>query len=194
MRRIISAMQMSLDGFIEGPDGDLDWIENWEDSYDLMDQVDTCVLGGGMYPGYEQYWTSVLADPKAVLPLTGKVPAKGEIDYAAFADRTPHIVLSTTLERVAWKVARIEHDVEAVRRLKRQPGKDIYAIGGAALVQGLINLGLVDEIRLTVHPVVLGRGKSLFAGVERRQHLRLVEAKPKAGGQAGQVGLVYTLT
>ena len=65
MRKIIAAMQMSLDGLIEGPNGEVDWIENWEDSYDLMAQVDTCVLGGGMYPGYEQYWTAILADPQA---------------------------------------------------------------------------------------------------------------------------------
>jgi dihydrofolate reductase len=81
MRKVISAMQMSLDGFIEGTDGDLDWIENWEESYDLMEQVDTCVLGGGMYPGYEQYWTSTLADPKALLPFTGELATQGEIAY-----------------------------------------------------------------------------------------------------------------
>ena len=67
-RRIISAMNVSLDGFIEGLNGELDWIENWEDSYGLMAQVDACVLGAGMYPGYEQYWSAVLAAPDASLP------------------------------------------------------------------------------------------------------------------------------
>jgi dihydrofolate reductase len=190
MRKVISAMQVSLDGFIEGPSGELDWIENWEDSYDLMEQVDTCVLGGGMYPGYEQYWTSILADPKALLPFTGKVATQGEIDYAAFADRTPHVVLSKTLKQVAWKAARIERDVHALLGLKQQRAKDIYVVGGAALVGSLINAGWIDELRLTVHPVVLGQGKALFKTVEQRQRLELIDAKPL---KAGLVSLVYTM-
>lgn len=67
MRKVVAAMQLSLDGCIEGLNGELDWIENWEDSHGLMAQVDTCVLGAGMYPGYEQYWSAVLADPSAPL-------------------------------------------------------------------------------------------------------------------------------
>jgi dihydrofolate reductase len=190
VRKVISAMQMSLDGFIEGPDGELDWIENWEDSYDLMEQVDLCVLGGGMYPGYEQYWTSILADPKAVLPFTRKVATQGEIDYAHFADRTPHVLLSKTLTQVQWKTTRIERELEALLRLKQQPGEDIYVVGGAALVGSLINAGWIDELRLTVHPVVLGEGKALFKGIEQRQRLALVEARPQ---KAGLVSLTYTL-
>jgi dihydrofolate reductase len=189
-RRVISAMQISLDGFIEGPNGELDWIENWEDSYDLMAQVDTCVLGGGMYPGYEQYWTTILADPKAVLPFTGQVATRGEVDYANFADRTPHVVLSKTLERVAWKTARIERDVDALLGLKQQAGKDIYVVGGAALVGSLINAGWIDELRLTVHPVLLGQGKALFKTLGQRQRLELVEARPQ---KAGLVSLVYSI-
>jgi dihydrofolate reductase len=190
MRKVISAMQVSLDGFIEGPSGELDWIENWEDSYDLMEQVDTCVLGGGMYPGYEQYWTSILADPKALLPFTGKVATQGEVDYANFADRTPHVVLSKTLKQVAWKAARTERDLNALLGLKQQPGKDIYVVGGAALVGSLINAGWIDELRLTVHPVVLGQGKALFKTVGQRHRLELVEARPQ---KAGLVSLIYTM-
>jgi dihydrofolate reductase len=190
MRNVISAMQVSLDGFIEGPNGELDWIENWEDSYDLMEQVDTCVLGGGMYPGYEQYWSSILADPKALLPFTGKVATQGEVDYANFADRTPHVVLSKTLKQVAWKAARTERDLNALLGLKQQPGKDIYVVGGAALVGSLINAGWIDELRLTVHPVVLGQGKALFKTVGQRHRLELVEARPQ---KAGLVSLIYTM-
>lgn len=190
MRKVISAMQVSLDGFIEGPSGELDWIENWEDSYDLMAQVDTCVLGGGMYPGYEQYWTSILADPIALLPFTGKVATRGEIDYANFADRTPHVVLSKSLKQVDWKSARIERDVNSLLGLKQQPGKDIYVVGGAALVGSLINAGWIDELRLTVHPVVLGQGKALFNAVGQRQRLELIEAGTQ---KAGLVSLIYTM-
>ena len=83
-----------MDGFIEGPNGELDWVETWEDPFDLLPQIDTCSLGSGMYPGYEQYWGAILANPGGILSFTGKVASKGEIDYAQFADKTRHIVLS----------------------------------------------------------------------------------------------------
>jgi hypothetical protein len=89
MRKIIAAMQLSLDGFIEGPNGELDLVGTWEDPFDRLPQIDTCILGGGMYPGYTQYWRAILANPEGILPFTGKVASKGEIDYAHFADRHP---------------------------------------------------------------------------------------------------------
>jgi len=72
--------------------------------------------------------------------LSGKVASKGEIAFAKFADKTPHIVLSRTLNRVSWKTTRIVRDVEDIRRMKQQPGKDMYAVGGATLVSSLMNL------------------------------------------------------
>ncbi len=188
MRKIIAALQVSVDGFIEGPNGELDWVDTWEDPFDLLPQIDTCILGAGMYPLYEQYWLSILADPGAVLPFTGKVASKGEIAYAQFADKTPHLVLSRTLENVAWKVARIVRDAEEIRDLKRQPGRDMHAVGGAALVGSLMNLGLVDELRLVVHPIVLGGGKALFEDVKERRALEFVGVEPL---KSGQVRLTY---
>lgn len=190
MRKIIAAMQVSLDGRIEGPNGELDWIENWEDSYELMAQIDACVLGAGMYPGYEQYWTAILADPTAILPFSGKVATQGEIDYAKFADRTRHFVLSKAMQSAAWKTTQIVRDVEDIRRLKQQPGKDIYAVGGATLVSGLLNLDLIDELRLSVHPIVLGEGKALFKDIAQRHALALVQARSLPWGA---VELTYSL-
>ena len=174
MRKIIAALEVSLDGFIEGPNGETDWIDTWEDPFDLLTQIDACVLGGKMYPDYEQYWSAVLADAGGILPVTGKVASKGEVEYARFAATTPHFVLSNTLASVAWKNTRIIWAVESIRELKQQPGKDIYAVGGAALVSGLMNLGLIDELRLVVHPIVLGGGKALFKDVKARHALTLV--------------------
>jgi dihydrofolate reductase len=182
MRKIISAMQVSLDGFIEGPNGELDWIENWEDSYGLMAQVDACVLGAGMYPGYEQYWSAVLAAPDAPLPFSGKPATQGEIDYATWTQRTPHIVLSKSLSGAGWKTTRIVREIDDIARLKQQPGKDIYAIGGAAFVSGLIERGLVDELRLAIHPVLLGSGKALFKDSPRRHRLILAQTRPLPWG------------
>ncbi len=174
MRKMIAALQVSVDGFIEGRNGELDWVETWEDPFGLSCQVDACVLGGGMYPGYERYWRTILRDPDEVLPFTGRAASSGEIRYAHFADRTPHFVLSTTLESVDWPTARVVRSVEELRWLTQQPGKDIYVVGGARLVGSLMNEDLIDELRLLVHPVVLGGGKALLKDVEDRHDLELI--------------------
>jgi hypothetical protein len=81
MRKIIAALVESVDGFMEAPSGELDWVETWGNPFDLLPQIDTCILGSRMYPGYEQYWGAILANPKSILPFTGKVASKGEIDW-----------------------------------------------------------------------------------------------------------------
>jgi dihydrofolate reductase len=193
-RKIIAALQVSVDGSIEGPNGEMDWAmaedeDSWKDIFEMLSHIDTFILGRRMYPGYEQYWLAVLANPDGVLPFSGRVASKNEIDYARFADRTPHIVLSKTLDKVSWKTTRIVRDVEEIRRLKQQSGKDIYAVGGATLVSSLMNLGLIDEIQLLVNPLILGGGKALFKDVKDRQTLKLVQAKPL---KSGKVSLIYS--
>lgn len=177
-------MQLSLDGFIEGPSGELDWIENWEDSYGIMSQVDACLLGAGMYPGYEQYWSAVLKSPGQPLPFSGKPATQGEIDYARFARRTPHYVLSKKVTTAAWNNTRFLRDIDEVQQLKRQAGNDIYAVGGAALVSALLEADVLDELRLAIHPIVLGSGKPLFADLQRRHALTLVQALALPSGIA----------
>ena len=188
MRKIIAALVVSVDGFIEGPNGELDWVDTWEDPFDLLPQIDTCILGRGMYPGYEQYWGAILANPEGILPFTGKVASKGEVAYAKFAEKTPHIVLSRTLDKASWKNTRIVRDVGEIRRLKQQPGKDMHAVGGATLVGTLINQGLIDELRLVVYPIILGGGKALFKDVKERHALKFLGAKPL---ESGLIRLTY---
>jgi dihydrofolate reductase len=189
VRKIIAALNVSLDGFIEGPNGELDWVETWEDPFNILPQIDTCILGRVMYPGYEQYWQAILTDPKGTLPLTGRIASKGEIEYAQFAAKTPHIVLSKTLERVGWKNTRIVRDVEEIRKLKQQSGKDMHAVGGAMLVSSLMHVGLIDELRLVVVPIVLGGGKPLFKDIKERRALTFLEATPL---ESGLVRLTYS--
>jgi len=117
---------------------------------------------------------AILADPTAATPFSNKVPTKGEVEYARFASRTPHVVLSTTLPDVTWANSRIVRHIEAIRALKAEPGKDMHAVGGATLVSSLINAALVDELRLVVQPILLGGGKPLFKDVTGRHPLRLV--------------------
>jgi dihydrofolate reductase len=183
MRKVISAMQMSVDGIIEDPEAKQDWVENWEEDYGLLDQVDTCVLGSVTYPGYEAYWTAVLEEPEASLPLSGKSATPKEIEYATWASRTPHIVLSRKPMDVAWANSRVVSDLEEIRKLKQHPGKNIYVVGGALLVSSMISIGLIDEIRLIVNPVVLGGGKPLFGGVTDRQDLRLLSVEDRDHGR-----------
>jgi dihydrofolate reductase len=188
VRKVIAAFRVSLDGFVEGPDGANDWVDTWEDTFDLMPQVDALVLGGGMYPSYEQYWSAVHADPQGGLPFTGRPASAGEIEYARFAHATPHVVLSTTLDSVSWKTTRIVRDIEEIQAMKEQRGEDIYAVGGPTFVSSLMNRDLVDELRLDVHPIVLGGGKALFKDVKERHALQLLETKPL---ESGQVRLTY---
>jgi dihydrofolate reductase len=119
MRKIIAALQVSIDGFIEGPNGELDW-------------------------------------------------AMAEDDEV-----------------------RIVRDVEEIRRLKQQPGKDMQVVGGATLVSSLMNLDLIDELQLMVNPLILGGGKALFKDVKDRHALQLVRVKPL---QSGKVVLTYSTT
>ena len=131
---------------------------------------------------------SVLANPNDPLPENGSFASKYHIAYAAFADKTPHFVLSKTLDKVAWKNTQIIRQVDEIRELKEKRGKDIYAVGGATLVSSLMNLGLIDELQLRVNPIILGGGKALFKDLKQRHSLKLVVAKSL---RSGMVNLIY---
>ena len=189
MRKLVAGMRTSVDGKIAGPEGIADWVEEWSDGYDVMPRVDACLIGGGMYPGYEQRWTERLNEPDKPLP-TGRLPTPAEIDWARFAAKTPHYVLSSTLTSALWPTTRFMRGVEDIAALKRQPGKDIYLIGGARTAASLIDAGLVDELRLIVHPLIAGEGMALFAATDRRRKLELQEVQQLPGGR---VSLIYGL-
>jgi dihydrofolate reductase len=189
-RTAIAALQMSLDGYIQGANGEVDWVDSWRDALDVISDVDAAVIGGGTYPGYEQLWGSIAADPRSGAEMLGREVTAGEVEYARWTQATPHYVLSTSLDKVAWESAHIMRDVGELRSLKEAPGGAIYVIGGAGLVASLLNEGLIDELRLIVHPVILAGGKALFAGVGDRRTLDLVESHP---GRSGRVVLTYRI-
>ncbi|WP_257670920.1 dihydrofolate reductase family protein [Parapedobacter tibetensis] len=193
-RKMISVMQVSLDGFIEDLDGKKDWVDSWADAIQLIDDVDTFLLGGHMYPDYGEYWGSIHAEPQRIpaIPdsptIAGRPPSSSEVAYAQFAAQTPHIVLSTTLKSISWpSKSQIVRDLAELRKLKGIPGKNTYVVGGAGLVTSLMDADLIDELWLIVHPVVLGSGKPLFKGV-RRHSLEFVQAQPS---KSGRVILTY---
>jgi len=194
-RKIIAALQVSVDGFIEGPNGEMDWVmtedeEAWKYMFEMLSHIDTFILGRKMYPVYEQYWLAVLADPDGILPLSGRAASKNEIEYARLADSRDHIVLSNSLDRAVWKTTRIVRDADDIQKMKEQRGKDMYAVGGATLISSLINLGLIDELQLLVTPLILGGGLALFKDVKGRHPLKLAEAKQL---NSGKVALTYIL-
>ncbi len=179
MRKIIVAMQMTLDGFIEGPKGELDWAmaedeETWSDHFGLMQSVDTILMGRVMYPAYEQYWLAAPTNPSS---------SKREVEYALLADRMQKIVISKTIEKVEWKSTRIVRDAAEIGNIKHLPGMNMVLLGGATIVSSFLNLGLIDEYHLVVNPIVLGGGKSPFRDVKSRHMLKLIEAKTFNSGK-----------
>src|SRR5215208_2384660 len=126
MRKIITGMQISVDGKIEGPDGYADWVDNWGDNYGLIPAIDACLVGGGMYPGHEEYRSAIeAAEPGKPLPITGSIPAPAEVEWARFAAQIPHYVLSSKLTSAKWPRTRFLRSVDDVAALKEQPGRDI---------------------------------------------------------------------
>ncbi|MEU1964420.1 dihydrofolate reductase family protein [Micromonospora sediminicola] len=176
MRKMIAAMKLSVDGRTEGPEGYADWVDAWSDDYGLTPQVDACVLGGRMYPNYEKYWTAIQDRPNEPNPMGSGVPTPAEVEWARFAARTPHYVLSRTLTGARWPRTTFLRGLDQVAALKQQPGKDIYLMGGAEITQACLAAGLVDEFRLIIYPLVAGAGTTLFTAPERhRLDLRTVE-------------------
>jgi dihydrofolate reductase len=174
-------MQVTLDGY--SSEGDAEWVDSWADGLALLPPVDAFVLGGGMFPDYERWWATILDDPGAASDMMGRDPYPREIDYARLAAKTPHLVLSKTLTDPSWPTARVVHDIDEIRTLTEQPGKAVYVVGGPGLLGSLINAGLLDELRLIVHPVVTGRGTAVFGDIAEPQALELVSAEPTTSGR-----------
>ena len=187
MRKLIAGMKVSVDGKFRTAEGGADWVDAWSEDYGLTPQIDACLLGAGMYPEYEGYWTSIQNEPEKPL-WEGKVATPAEIEWGRFCERTPHYVLSSTLKSANWPNTKFLRKLDDVAALKKQPGKDIYLIGGARTTTSLIDAGLVDELRLLVYPVVVGDGKPLFATTKRRRALELRDARPLPDGR---MSLVY---
>jgi dihydrofolate reductase len=171
MRKVIYAMGVSLDGFIAGPGGEIDWSAPDEELHRFHNEQ-TRELGAHLCGRrlYEVmlYWETAAENPSAT---------EYELEFARIWQALPKIVFSTTLDEVEGN-ARLAGGAIAdeVAELKAQPGKDL-AVGGAGLAGALIEQGLVDEFRLFVSPVVLGGGTPYFPPLEQRIGLELVETR-----------------
>ncbi len=172
MRKVILDLAVTLDGFIEGPNGEVDWcIMDDEMAFDqFLSEVDIILYGRKSYDLWGEYTPSDTA-------------SECEKQIWALVHSKKKIVFSTTSAGSGGPVQYITHNIEAeIRKLKQEPGKDMWLYGGASLISTFINLGLVDEYRLSVHPVVLGAGKPLFEGLQKRTSLTLTDVRTYNSG------------
>ena len=188
MRNVIFLIHLSLDGFTARPNDELDWIaydhELEQDAHALHDRTDAVIWGRRTYELMAGYWLTVPGDPAST-------PA--ELEHARYLDNATKIVVSRTLERVAWNNAQNtvliqDHIAEAINTIKQQPGKDIWLLGSPTLAQTFMQLDLIDEYRININPTVLGQGRALFADVTRPFPLKLLESKTF---QSGVIALRY---
>ena len=171
-RNVILGMNVTLDGYVGGPDGELDWLwptldpAQGDDVTAFLRTVDTVLIGHNTYPEQAAQW------PRQ----------SGEM--ADLLNSHTKIVFSSSLDKLEWSNSRLAtaDATTEIAKLKQQPGKHIFVTGGATLAQSLTRLGLIDEYKLAIHPVVLGAGKRLFADVPDTTRFQLVRTRSYDSG------------
>lgn len=178
-RKIILDLAVSLDGFIEGKNGEVDWciMDPEMEFTNFLNQIDTILYGRKSYDLWGQYIPTAEA-PEAEKEMWEMVHSKEKY------------VFSKSQKGSGSNTIFVNKNItEEVNKLKNNPGKDIWLYGGASLITTFINLGLVDEFRLSVHPVVLGEGRPLFVNIKQRMNLNLMHTRTFS---SGVVQLIYS--
>ncbi|MBD0310317.1 MAG: dihydrofolate reductase [Microcoleus sp. T1-bin1] len=178
MRQLKLQIQMSIDGYVAGPNGELDWMSwNPDDQFmqfinSLIDSSDTILLGRKMTDGFVSHWENIVNNNP------DNLFAKKMVD-------TPKIVFTKTLDKSTWNNTTLAKGnlAEEIANLKKQNGKDIIVYGGAGFVSSLIKEGLIDEYHLIVNPAAIGNGMTIFKSLDRTQKFSPIESKLYAGGK-----------
>jgi dihydrofolate reductase len=173
MRKLKLQMQISVDGFVAGPNGEMDWmVFDWDDELknyinEITEPVDCIILGRKLAQGFIPAWSSRIANTETADAFAHKMV------------ETPKIVFSKTLENIEGENAKLAKgdSAQEIIQLKEQPGKDIIVYGGGSFVSSLIKEGLIDEYNLFVNPVALGKGMTIFNSLEEKMNLTLVKNK-----------------
>lgn len=177
MRKLIYSLQMSLDGYIAGPNGELDWHLVDEELHRHFNErersTETALYGRKLYELMTAYWPTADSDP--ALPDYAA-------EYAEIWRSTPKVVFSRTLERVEWNFRLVSGDAAAeVARLKRE-GDGLMTVGGAELGSSMLRAGLVDEVWSYVVPAVIGAGKPMFIDLDVRLRLKPIDQHTFSSG------------
>ena len=175
MRKLFSFNMVSLDGFFEGPNQDINW-HNVDDEFNQFaieqtSTVDTLLFGRVTYQLMASYWPTPAATTDDPI-------------VADLMNRLPKIVFSRTLQKAEWHNTRLikDHIAEEISKLKQQPGKDLALFGSANLLSTLMQMDLIDEHRIMVNPVVLGSGNPLFKGIKDKLSLKLLKTRTFSSG------------
>ncbi|MFN7118880.1 MAG: dihydrofolate reductase family protein [Saprospiraceae bacterium] len=175
MRKLKLQVQLTVDGYMAGPNGEMDWLVfNWDDGLKnyvtaLTEPVDCIVLGRKLAEGFIPHWAAVAADSD-----------NPEVSAGQLFTETPKLVFTKTLDESVWDHTVLAKGdlVQEITQLKQQAGKDIIAYGGATFVSALVQHGLIDEYHLFINPNAIGQGRSIFETLESKQALKLIKATP----------------
>lgn len=179
MKKLKLQVQISVDGFIAGPNGEMDWL-TWNATEDfikyvieLTDSCDTMLLGRKLADGFIPYWTDITTRPE-----------DPQYSFARKMVDMPKIVFSNTLDKSSWDNTTIaKHDlVTEINELKKREGKDIVMYGGSEFVSSVIKANLIDEYHLFVNPAAAGKGMAIFGGLDKPHQLVLVKVTPLTNG------------
>lgn len=187
MRKLKLQMQVSVDGYVCGPNNEMDWmVWDWDNELkqfvgELTNPVDQILLGRKLAEGFIPAWESMAEKP---------ADANEDKTFIYKMNDTAKTIFSRTLTTSNWKNATLatENFIEEITALKNQPGSDIIVYGGVDFVASLIQSGLIDEYHLFINPSAIGKGRSIFKELNANMPLKLISAK---SFQCGIVALSY---
>ncbi|WP_276132721.1 dihydrofolate reductase family protein [Polluticoccus soli] len=175
MRKVISFMHISLDGFVAGPNGEMDWIKADEEIFDhvgkRIGETDTALYGRKTYEMMEGYWPTAADKPNAT---------KHDMEHSKWYKNVHKVVLSKTMKGAELPNTTIISDnlADRINEIKQKPGTEILLFGSPTATHSLIQLGLIDGYWLFVNPIVLGQGIPLFTDIKDKIKLNLVTTRP----------------
>jgi dihydrofolate reductase len=184
MRNLVLFMHTSLDGFVNGPKGEMDWINVEEEIFDFAEArtqaADTALYGRVTYQMMEGYWPTAAEQPN---------PTRHDIQHSRWYNQVPKVVLSRSLQDAPPNTTIIRRDLSAeINRIKQGPGREIIIFGSPVAAHALMAEGLIDEFWLFVNPVLLGQGTPVFKDIHQRTALKLVKSH---NFESGVVCLYY---